>query len=133
MGFEGIVDRIADLNQNNPTYNDSRSQGDDHLRTIKNTLKEQFSGIDGESPAIAVTALARELNALSGYDTAVSVNERFIVAGDQLYQQHQRIENLEFWVGRLATMICANHPSEGDCNPPAPTPPNPNVPTWPYA
>ena len=46
----------------NPTGTDPRSQGDDHLRLVKSTLRSTFPNITG-----AVTATHTELNLIDGY------------------------------------------------------------------
>lgn len=40
-----VASFIKDLVATNPEGTDPKSQGDDHLRTIKNVLKQQFSGL----------------------------------------------------------------------------------------
>ena len=52
---------IDGLVTTNPTGTDSRSQGDDHLRLIKTSIKNSFTGITG-----AVTATHTELNLIDG-------------------------------------------------------------------
>jgi len=52
---------IDDLNAANPTATDNVSEGDDHLRGVKATLKSTFPGITG-----AVNATQDELNILDG-------------------------------------------------------------------
>jgi len=52
---------ISQLVATNPTATDSVSVGDDHLRMIKDVLKNQFSGLSGTT---AVTASETELNYL---------------------------------------------------------------------
>lgn len=52
---------IDSLNSSNPTATDSKSEGDDHIRGIKNVLKTTFPGVSG-----AVTATHTELNRLDG-------------------------------------------------------------------
>lgn len=52
---------ISDLNSSNPTAADNKSQGDDHLRLIKSTVKASFPGVSG-----AVTSTHTELNILDG-------------------------------------------------------------------
>lgn len=53
---------ISQLVATYPLGSDSKSQGDDHLRLIKNVLKTQFGSL-GES---AVTTTAEEINILDG-------------------------------------------------------------------
>lgn len=53
---------ISQLDSTLPAAGDLKSEGDDHLRLIKSTLKAQFPNIG----ATAVTVTAAELNALAG-------------------------------------------------------------------
>lgn len=57
---------ISDLNSANPTSSDPKSQGDDHIRLIKSTVKASFTGVTG-----AVTATHTELNYMVGVTSAV--------------------------------------------------------------
>lgn len=52
---------ISDLVSTNPTASDNMSQGDDHIRLLKSTLKSTFPNVSG-----AVTATHTELNVLDG-------------------------------------------------------------------
>lgn len=52
---------ISDLVSSNPTSADNLSQGDDHIRLLKSTLKSTFPNVTG-----AVTADHTELNKLDG-------------------------------------------------------------------
>lgn len=52
---------ISDLVITNPTSSDPKSQGDDHLRLIKSTVKATFPNVTG-----AVTGTQTELNILDG-------------------------------------------------------------------
>ena len=52
---------ISDLVPSNPAGTDDRSQGDDHIRLIKSTLKNTFPNVNG-----AVSATDEQLSALSG-------------------------------------------------------------------
>ena len=52
---------IDDLNAANPTATDNVSEGDDHLRGLKTTLKNTFPNVTG-----AITATEAELNILDG-------------------------------------------------------------------
>jgi hypothetical protein len=58
---------ISDLVATNPPSNDPKSEGDNHIRLIKSTVKNTFPNVDG-----AVTASPGELNILDGatLDTA---------------------------------------------------------------
>jgi len=70
MGLETVNTsgnaRLHELNTANPIGTDNKSQGDDHIRNIKRVIKDQFSGISGDSSSGAVTATAAELNLLDG-------------------------------------------------------------------
>lgn len=70
MGLETVNDngnaRLNELDTANPTGTDNKNQGDDHIRNIKKAIKDQFSGISGDSGSGAVTATAAELNLLDG-------------------------------------------------------------------
>lgn len=59
MGLEVLTGTkyISDLDANNPTIADPKSQGDDHLRGIKNVLQKTFAAITG-----AVTLTHAQLN-----------------------------------------------------------------------
>ena len=52
---------IDSLNSSNPAAGDNVSEGDDHIRGIKNVLKTTFPSLDG-----AVTSTDAELNLLDG-------------------------------------------------------------------
>ena len=56
---------ISDLNPLNPTSSDPKSQGDDHLRLIKDALKTTFPNVTG-----AVTATHAELSLMAGMGSA---------------------------------------------------------------
>ena len=56
------VTLISDLDQNNPAGGDSISEGDDHIRNIKRSLKNTFPNISDP-----VTVTADDLNALGGF------------------------------------------------------------------
>lgn len=58
---------IPQLQPADPTGQDSKSQGDDHIRQLKSVLQNQFSNIGNG----AVTASHTELNALVGIDSNV--------------------------------------------------------------
>ena len=70
MGLETVNDdgtaRLHQLNTANPTGTDNKNQGDDHIRNIKKAIKDQFSGISGDTSSGAVTATAAELNKMDG-------------------------------------------------------------------
>ncbi len=60
MGIE-TFEYIDDLNAANPTATDNVSEGDDHLRGLKTTLKNTFPNVTG-----AITATEAELNYVDG-------------------------------------------------------------------
>lgn len=57
---------ISDLVSTNPTSSDPKSQGDDHLRLIKATVKATFPNVSG-----AVTPTHTELNYVDGVTSAI--------------------------------------------------------------
>jgi len=57
---------LNDLVATNPTVGDNVSEGDDHIRGIKNVLKTTFPSIDG-----AITATDTELNYVDGVTSAI--------------------------------------------------------------
>lgn len=59
MSLETFTGWIKDLIGTNPAGGDPKSQGDDHIRGIKQTLKNQFSGLTTTTP---VTVTAEQLN-----------------------------------------------------------------------
>ncbi len=65
MGLE-VTTTIAGLVSTNPTATDSVTQGDDHIRLIKDVLKTIFPGVGGSGLAEPITATEDELNSLVG-------------------------------------------------------------------
>ena len=57
---------IDDLNAANPTATDNVSEGDDHIRGIKATLKSTFPNVTG-----AINATETELNYVDGVTSAI--------------------------------------------------------------
>lgn len=57
---------ISDLVTTNPTSSDPKSQGDDHLRLLKSTVKATFPNVTG-----AVTPTHTELNYVDGVTSAI--------------------------------------------------------------
>ena len=53
---------IDGLVTTNPTGTDPRSQGDDHIRLVKSTIRSTFPNVSG-----AMTATHTELNTIDGY------------------------------------------------------------------
>jgi len=68
---------IDDLNSSNPAAGDNVSEGDDHIRGIKNVLKVTFPSIDG-----AITATDTELNYVDGVTSAIQTQLNAITAND---------------------------------------------------
>jgi len=62
---------LAQLNLNWPLGADSRSQGDDHLRLIKQVLKTTFPGAGGLGLASAINVTEDEFNFLSGVTSPI--------------------------------------------------------------
>ena len=60
MGLESAT-YISDLVSTNPAAGDAKSQGDDHIRLLKSTVKATFPNVSG-----AVTATHTELNIMDG-------------------------------------------------------------------
>jgi len=65
MGIE-TFEYIDDLNAANPTATDNVSEGDDHLRGLKTTLKNTFPNVTG-----AINATETELNYVDGVTSAI--------------------------------------------------------------
>lgn len=57
---------ISDLNATYPTNSDAKSEGDDHLRLIKSTVKATFPNVAG-----AVSATHTQLNYVTGVTSAI--------------------------------------------------------------
>jgi hypothetical protein len=67
MGLENnLPGYISDLDKTWPLFTDPRSQGDDHLRYIKNVLKNTFPGALGQGFNTPILADESELNFLQG-------------------------------------------------------------------
>ena len=87
MGLEDIAGTgkyISDLDKDWPVGSDPKSQGDDHLRGIKNVLQNTFSALTGEVTATqdelnlvdGLTATTAELNLMDGVTaTTTQINE----------------------------------------------------------
>lgn len=69
---------IDSLVATNPTGTDDRSQGDDHLRLIKSTIKNTFPNVTG-----AVTATHTELNLLAGQTSIIPPGVITLWAGSE--------------------------------------------------
>lgn len=74
MSLETVV-HIADFAKTNPTASDPKSQGDDHLRSIKTALQNDFAGFTGAVIVTGVDGGAADAytltpaNALPAYST----------------------------------------------------------------
>lgn len=70
---------ISDLTSTNPTSADPKSQGDDHIRLLKSTVKATFPNVTG-----AVTATHTEINRVDGITgpAAAKDGETFTGAND---------------------------------------------------
>lgn len=71
MGLETVstgsgAARLHQLDHTNPESGDAVNRGDDHIRNVKKAIKDQFSGISGDTNSVSVTANATELNKLDG-------------------------------------------------------------------
>ena len=77
MGLETAT-YISQLVDTNPTSSDPVSQGDDHLRLIKEVLQAQFTTLG----AAAVTTTAAELNLLDGVTTLAPEGTAVLSTGE---------------------------------------------------
>jgi len=75
MGLEAGT-YISDLNSSNPAASDVKSQGDDHLRLIKSTIKASFPNVTG-----AVSASHTELSYAAGATSALQTQINNIIVG----------------------------------------------------
>ena len=75
MALETVV-HISDLVATNPVVSDSRSEGDDHIRNIKDALKRDFPNINA-----IVSVTPAELNYLDGATSNIQTQITGIVAG----------------------------------------------------
>lgn len=80
MSLESAI-YINGLVTTNPTSTDVRSQGDDHLRLLKSTIKSTFPNVTG-----AVTATQDELNVLDEM-TATTAQLNFVDATSSIQTQ----------------------------------------------
>lgn len=70
---------ISDLNSSNPAAGDAKSQGDDHLRLLKSTIKATFPNVAG-----AVTPTHTELNYVDGVTSAIQTQINSLAGGWKL-------------------------------------------------
>ena len=68
---------IDDLNAALPAAGDNLSEGDDHLRLIKDVLQNSFPNISAQ-----VTATATDLNAVNATNTGCDYADRYEYTGD---------------------------------------------------
>ena len=68
---------LDDLNSSNPAAGDNVSEGDDHIRGIKNVLKLTFPNVDA-----ACNATPTELNYVDGVTSAIQTQFDAITAND---------------------------------------------------
>jgi len=78
MGFETGSTYISQLVSANPTASDDVSEGDDHLRMIKEVLTTQFSGL---AATTAISSSEAELNVLDGIAAGLTAAELSILDG----------------------------------------------------
>lgn len=79
---------ISDLVSTNPTSSDNLSQGDDHLRLLKSTIKATFPNVSG-----AVTPTHTELNYVDGVTSAIQtqLDAKAVLAGANTFTGNQTI------------------------------------------
>tara|TARA_B110000285_G_C14835331_1_gene472803 strand:- start:242 stop:751 length:510 start_codon:yes stop_codon:yes gene_type:complete len=75
MGLETVV-HISDLVASNPLAADSRSEGDDHIRNIKDALLRDFPNINA-----IVSVTPAELNYLDGATSNIQAQITAIIVG----------------------------------------------------
>ena len=68
---------LDDLVETNPAAGDNVSEGDDHIRGIKNVLKLTFPNVDA-----AVNATPTELNYVDGVTSAIQTQLNAVTAND---------------------------------------------------
>ncbi len=87
MGLETAT-YISQLVDTNPTSSDPVSQGDDHLRLIKEVLQAQFTTLG----AAAVTTTAAELNLLDGVTTLAPEGTAVLSTGEAVTTKFLRTD-----------------------------------------
>src|SRR5574343_766815 len=83
MGLETFTGWIKDLVSTNPAGTDPKSEGDDHLRGLKNTLKTQFSGM---TQGKAITVTEDQLNDAGKYSGSLW-RRNLLINGDMRINQ----------------------------------------------
>jgi hypothetical protein len=107
---------ISDLVSTNPVAGDAVSQGDDHLRLIKSTVKTTFPNVSG-----AVTPTHTELNYVDGVTSAIQtqINQATLTNGTaQASTSGTSIDftSIPSWVKRI-TVCIAGVSTSGTSNP----------------
>jgi hypothetical protein len=82
MPVENANGTIQGLDKSWPLTGDPKSEGDNHIRQVKEVLKSIFPGVGGTGFAIPITTTEAELNALAG---VVLVRGLPLAAGRALY------------------------------------------------
>lgn len=78
MALETAVN-IADLVMTNPTANDPKSQGDDHLRTVKTVLKNNFAGFTGAVLVTGTDGGAADVYTLTPAHAVVAYTSKMLI------------------------------------------------------
>lgn len=110
MGFESGNDTINALREDWPTGTDPRSKGDDHLRLLKRTLKNQFFGLSQDASGESVMASAGEMNALVGLGDNANINESFVTTLDVVNNLYKALQDLQYVTWGIATDVYTAHP-----------------------
>lgn len=95
---------ISDLVATNPTSSDAKSQGDDHLRLLKSTVKATFPNVAG-----AVTPTHTELNYVDGVTSAIQgqIDSKGAITGQTWTGAH----NFTTGTMTVATPTLGTHPA----------------------
>jgi len=81
---------IDDLNSSNPAAGDNVSEGDDHIRGIKNVLKLTFPNIDG-----AISASDTELNYVDGVTSSIQSQLNTIASDDWVTNARMAVNSVD--------------------------------------
>lgn len=110
MGIESGNNTINALKEEWPEGVDPRSQGDDHLRLLKRTLKEQFKGIAEDESGDSVTAKASEINLLTGLNTTYQMVTLFQYTNEVIQAVFDEVQYREWVQHVLADDVYTAHP-----------------------
>ena len=102
---------IDDLVSTNPAAGDNVSEGDDHIRGIKNVLKTTFPSIDG-----AVTATQAELNVLDGVTSTtaeLNILDGVTATAAELNHVDGVTSNVQTQINSVSTTASAALPKAG--------------------